>query len=356
VGVILDDCELPIVLAPLAGGPATPELTAAVSNAGGLGFIAAGYLTAGQLADAISATRALTGKPYGINLFVPSRPSDPAGLAQYAELVAAEAASVDAQVGLARPDDDDWDAKLALLAADPPPVVSFTFGLPDASIVRRLQAAGAQVWLTAGTVAEAVTASELGVDALVVQGVEAGGHRGGLDDDPAGAVGLLALLQLVAARVRLPLIASGGIATGAAVAAVLSCGARAAALGTAFLDCPEAGTAAVHREALHGDAATAYTRAFTGRTARGIRNGFLDRHSAGAPSGYPEVHHLTAPMRRAARAAGVPDLVNLWAGQAYPLSRSVPAGELVHALAAEARDALARAAARLPESLSSDDR
>jgi nitronate monooxygenase len=345
--VLLDDCALPIVLAPLAGGPATPELAAAVSNAGGLGFVAAGYLTADQLAETLAATRALTQRPYGVNLFVPGRPSAPEGLAGYAEVVAAEAAAVGAQPGRARWDDDDWDAKLALLA-DPPPVVSFTFGLPDGSIISRLQSAGAEVWLTVGTAAEAVAAAELGADALLVQGAEAGGHRGGVADDPAEAIGLLALLQLVAGRVRLPLIAAGGIATGAGIAAVLSCGARAAALGTAFLDCPEAGTAAVHRQALRSGARTAYTRAFTGRFARGIRNQFLDRHSAEAPAGYPELHHLTAPMRRAARAAGVPDLVNLWAGQAYPLSRSVPAGELVRSLAAEARDALAAAGRHLP--------
>jgi len=345
--VILDDCELPIVLAPLAGGPATPELTAAVSNAGGLGFVAGGYLTAGQLADTIAATRALTQKPYGVNLFAPGRAGSAEAVARYAELIAAEAAAAGAEIGQARHDDDDWDAKLALLLADPPPVVSFTFGLPDEQIVRQLRAAGAQVWLTVGTVAEAAAAAELDPDALVVQGLEAGGHRGGIDDDPAAAVGLLALLQLVAVQVRQPLIATGGIATGAGVAAVLSCGARAAALGTAFLDCPEAGTPTVHRAALRGDSETAYTRAFTGRTARGIRNEFLDRH-AEAPAGYPEVHHLTAPMRRAARATGQPELVNLWAGQAYSLSRSVPAGELVRALAAEARAALAQAAARFP--------
>jgi nitronate monooxygenase len=347
VDVILDDCELPIVLAPLAGGPATPELAAAVSNAGGLGFVAAGYLTADQLAETMASTRALTQKPFGVNLFVPGQPSARDGFGRYTEVVAAEAAAVGAQAGSPRWDDDDWDAKLALLA-DPAPVVSFTFGLPDGSIVRRLQSSGTEVWLTVGTVAEAVAAAELGADALLVQGAEAGGHRGGVDDDPAETIGLLALLQLVAARVRLPLVAAGGIATGAGIAAVLSCGARAAALGTAFLDCPEAGTAEVHRKALRTDRQTAYTRAFTGRIARGIRNQFLDRHSAEAPAGYPEVHHLTAPMRRAARTAGEPELVNLWAGQAYPLSRSMPAGELVRALAAEAGDALVQAGGRLP--------
>ncbi len=345
--MILDDCAVPIVLAPLAGGPSTPQLAAAVSDAGGFGFLAGGYLTAGQFGEAIATTRQLTSRPFGVNLFVPGRPAASSAVADYAELVAAEAAHLGAPAGEPRHDDDDWPAKLELLLDDPPPVVSFTFGFPDGTVLQRFQAASAEVWLTVGSVAEAERAAELGADALVVQGAEAGGHRGGVNDDPAKAVGLLALLQLIRARLRLPLIATGGIATGAGIAAVLGCGARAAALGTAFLDCPEAGTAAVHRQALRGEAATAYTRAFTGRTARGIRNEFLDRHAGQAPAAYPEVHYLTAPMRRAARMAGEPDLVNLWAGQAYPLTRSVPAGDLVRTLAGEARRSLAEATALL---------
>jgi nitronate monooxygenase len=342
--MILDGCELPIVLAPLAGGPSTPELAAAVSNAGGLGFVAGGYLSAADLAARVARTRELTARLFGVNLFVPG-PAAPADvLDEYARTVAGEASTVGAGPGEPRHDDDDWAAKIALLLDDPPPVVSFTFGVPDPVLVQRFRAAGAEVWVTVTSVAEAGHAE---ADVLVVQGAEAGGHRGGGDDAPEQATGLLALLQLVAARVDRPLVATGGIATGAAIAAVLSCGARAAALGTAFLNCPEAGTSAVHRQALGSAAGTRLTRAFTGRTARGIVNGFLERHTADAPAAYPEVHHLTAPMRAAARAAGVPDLVNLWAGQAYPLTRPMPAGELVRALAGEARVALSRAAALL---------
>jgi nitronate monooxygenase len=192
------------------------------------------------------------------------------------------------------------------------------------------------------TVEQARDAVDVGADVLVVQGGEAGGHRGGVDDDPAAVLGLLPLLQLVGAHVERPMVATGGIATGAAIAAVLVAGARAAALGTAFLDCPEAGTYAVHRAALRGSAPTTLTRAFTGRTARGIVNDFLQRHDGQAPAAYPEVHHVTAPLRRAARASGRGDLVNLWAGQAYALTRTMPAGDLVRDLGAEARAALAR--------------
>ena len=342
--MVLDGCALPIVLAPLAGGPSTPELAAAVSNAGGLGFVAGGYLSAADLAGRVAATRQLTSKPFGVNVFVPG-PAGPAdAVRSYARAVTDEAATVHAAAGVPRHEDDDWTAKMAMLLDSPPPVVSFTFGVPAGDVIWRFHTAGAEVWVTVTSVPEAVDAAIAGADLLVVQGAEAGGHRGGGDDAPERAVGLLALLQLVAARVDRPLVATGGIATGAGIAAVLSGGARAAALGTAFLDCPEAGTSGVHRSALRGTAGTRFTRAFTGRTARGITNGFLERHTADAPAAYPEVHHLTAPMRAAARAAGEPDLVNLWAGQAYPLTRGLPAAELVHVLAAETRAALDRAA------------
>ncbi|HZU47724.1 MAG TPA: nitronate monooxygenase [Mycobacterium sp.] len=344
--MILDSCRAPIVLAPLAGGPSTPQLTAAVSEAGGLGFLAAGYLSADEMVARRAATRALTSRPFGINLFVPGRPSPTKIVQGYAEHIAADAASVGARLGAGRYDDDDWDAKIAALLADPPPVVSFTFGIPDPQIVRHFRTAGTEVWITIGSPTEAEAASAAGSDALVVQGAEAGGHRGGPDDDPAQVVSLLPLLQLVAASVDLPLIATGGIASGAAIAAVLCLGARAAAIGTAFLGCPEAGTSAVHREALRGDLPTAYTRAFTGRTARGIVNQFMLKHSE-APSAYPEIHHLTAPMRKQARQSGRADLVNLWAGQGYPLTRKLPASELVHALMEETRTALSRVQASL---------
>jgi nitronate monooxygenase len=340
--VILDSCAEPVVLAPLAGGPSTAELAAAVSEAGGLGFLAAGYLTPGELGDRLAATRRLTSRPFGVNLFVPGPPAPAFSVDAYRHSIAEDAAAVGAVPGDPRWDDDALDAKLALLLDAPPAVVSFTFGLPDVDVVQRLHAAGTEVWVTVTSVADALDAVDTGADALVVQGAEAGGHRGGRDDDPRNAVGLLPLLQVVRAHVERPLVATGGIATGAAVASVLVAGARAAALGTAFLDCPEAGTAAVHRAALRGSRPTALTRAFTGRTARGIVNGFLERHGAEAPAAYPEVHHVTAPLRRAARAAGRGDLVNLWAGQAYELTRSVPAGELVRDLGAEARAALLR--------------
>jgi nitronate monooxygenase len=344
--MLADDRAVPIVLAPLAGGPSTPALAAAVSGAGGLGFLGAGYLTAARLADDVAATRRLTGEPFGVNLFVPGPPSDPELVARYAASLAGESERAGVPLGEGRWSDDDFDAKVDVLAGDPVAVVSFTFGCPPAEAVRRLQDAGSEAWVTVTTPEEALAAEAAGADALVVQGAEAGGHRGGATDT-GEALGLLPLLQLVAAATGLPLVATGGIATGAGVAAVLAAGARAAALGSAFLRCPEAGTSGVHRAALEGSAPTAPTRAFTGRTARGIRNRFLDEHGAAAPAAYPELHFLTAPLRQAARAAGDPEVVNLWAGQAYRLGTGLPAAEVVARLHAEARAAAARAAGRL---------
>jgi nitronate monooxygenase len=348
--VILDELRVPIVLAPLAGGPTTPELAAAVSNAGGLGFLAAGYLTSAALQDKIARARALTRAPLGVNVFVPGAPSDTGAVTSYAAALAADAARAGTELGEPRYEDDDWAAKLALLTAGPLPVTSFTFGCPPPEVIRALQEAGSEAWVTVTTPAEAVQAAEAGADVLVVQGNEAGGHRGSFRDDPAadpGGIGLLALLQLTRARTSLPMVAAGGLSTGAAVAAVLAAGASAAQLGTAFLRSPEAGTPAVHRAAVAGPQGTAMTRAFTGRLARGIRNKFLDEHGPDAPAAYPEVHHLTAPLRAAGRSAGNPEVVNLWAGQTHELSRDLPAAELVAVLAAEARAAAQAAADRL---------
>jgi nitronate monooxygenase len=349
--VILDRIGVPIVLAPMAGGPSTPQLVAAVSNAGGLGFLAAGYLSADALASQVAAARALTAAPIGVNLFVPGdRRTTPAAVTDYAAVLADHAGRAGVELGQPRYDDDAWDAKLELLLADPLPVTSFTFGLPEPGVIQAVRAAGSEAWVTVTTPAEAEQAARAGVDALVVQGSEAGAHRGGFTDDPAedaaDGFGLLSLLQLVRARTDKALVAAGGIATGAGVAAVLAAGARAAQLGTAFLRTPEAGTAQVHRDAVAKPGQTAMTRAFTGRLARGIRNQFLDEHTQGAPAAYPEVHHLTAPLRAAGRSTRNPDLVNLWAGQTHELSQQLPAAELVALLVSDAHTALA-AAARL---------
>jgi nitronate monooxygenase len=335
--MVLDGLAVPIVLAPMGGGPSTPALAAAVSEAGGLGFLAAGYKTPDAFASDVEAVRAATTRPFGVNVFAP--PRAPAAADVVAAYVERLASSEDGPFGDPRSDDDAFDAKLDVLVEAGVPVVSFTFGPPSAEVVERLHGAGVEAWATVTSAGEARVAAGLGADVLVVQGVEAGGHRGTFDDT-GGDVGLLALLQVVRAETDLPLVATGGIATGAAIAAVLAAGARAAQLGTAFLLTPEAGTTDAQRSMTGTAAPTGLTRAFTGRLARGIVNRFQAAHSAGAPSAYPEIHHVTAPLRAAARSAGDPQSFNLWAGQAHALTRAVPAGQLVAELAAEARAAL----------------
>jgi nitronate monooxygenase len=331
------DLEHPIVQAPMGGGVSTPALAAAVSEAGGLGFLAAGYKTVDAVRADVAAVRAATDRPFGINLFAPPQPvPDPAAVARYAGRLAERHGAA----GAARHDDDGWAEKLALVAELRVPVVSFTFGCPEPGELEPLRAAGAAVWPTVTTPAEARAAAAAGADALVVQGVEAGGHRATFDDTAPVDLGLLAALQLVAAVTELPLVATGGIATGRAVAAVLVAGAAAAQLGTAFALAPEAATAPAHREAVAGAGETGLTRAFTGRTARGVVNRFMREHGAGAPSAYPDIHHVTAAVRAAAREQGDPDGFHLWAGQAHALAEELPAADLVRRLAAEARAAL----------------
>jgi nitronate monooxygenase len=346
---MLDQLEVPIVQAPMAGGPSTPELAAAVAGAGGLGFVAAGYLSPEAFGEQLARTRTLTDRPFAVNLFAPTGvPADPAIVARYADALRGEAERTGVALGRPRFDDDAFEAKLALLDDTPVGVVSFTFGCPPPETLARVQATGAAAWVTVTEPAEAEAAVGAGADALVVQGTEAGGHRGAfVDRDDRVDYGLLALLQLVGARVDVPLVATGGISTGRAVAAVLAAGAAAAQVGTAFMRCPEAGTSAPHRAALASDRPTGLTRAFSGRLARGIVNRLQAEHSADAPFAYPEIHHLTAPMRAAARKAGDGEVINLWAGEAHALAVELPAAAVVAGLMDDARAALSAAHGRL---------
>jgi nitronate monooxygenase len=329
----------PVIQAPMAGGPSTPELTIAVSGAGGLGFVAAGYRTAAQLRDDVAQVQAATDAPFGVNLFlVHEEPVDTEAIASYAREIESVATRYGAALGHARFDDDGLDAKLEAVRELRVPIVSFTFGCPSPAVVRSLQDEGIAVWVTVTEPDEAVIAAGVGADALVCQGTEAGGHRGTFEDvDGRGELGLLSLLRLTRGITALPLVASGGIADGAGIAAALAAGAIAAQIGTAFLLCPEAGTSTPHRAALERPGATMLTRAFSGRRARGIVNDFMRQHEATAPSAYPHLHHLTSPLRAAARAAGDPEAINLWAGQAYALAQARPAAELVERWSAEAK-------------------
>jgi nitronate monooxygenase len=329
---------VPVVGAPLAGGPSTPALAAAVSNADGLGFVAAGYKSAAAVEEELRELRALTTKPIGLNLFYPVKERvDEAEIATYAERMRVEGKRYAIEPGRPRWTDDDWEAKLAVAVHERPNVVSFTFGCPEREIVEGLRERGCRVWCTVTSQEEARQAAAAGTDALVVQGAEAGGHQGSFRDRDDEPLPLLALLEAIRRVTELPLVAAGGIADGYDIATALAAGAAAAQIGSALMLADEAGTSPPHRAALAGDGETRLTRAFTGKRARGIVNRFMRDHDAFAPRGYPQVHYLTAPIRAAARARGDADGINLWAGTRYRRARKGSASELVerwaHALA-----------------------
>jgi nitronate monooxygenase len=333
--------EIPIVGAPLAGGPSTPELAASVSEAGGLGFIAAGYKAAHEVGVEVEAVRGRTQRPFGVNIFFPVRlEPDDAAIADYVNSLADEERRYGVACGDPRWTGDDWEEKLELVERERPAVVSFTFGCPDRGTVERLRANAIAVWCTVTQPAEATIAAAARVDALIVQGAEAGGHQASFDDTDTTPTELLPLLRLIHETSDLPLVAAGGIADGEGVAAAIAAGASAAQVGTALMLTPEAGTTASLRGAFSGDAPTALTRAFTGRRGRGIVNRFMREHDAVAPKAYPQIHSVTAPLRAAARAAEDADGINLWAGQSYRLAKAEPAAELVTRWAGEARLAL----------------
>ncbi len=345
----LSALQVPIVQAPMAGGPSTPALAAAVNRGGGLGFLAAGYLTVERLGQDIDTTRRLTGRGFGVNLFVGGgQAADRDRVEAYAQRLSEKAQRAGVALGEPRFDDDFFGAKLELLCRSAVPVVSFTFGVPPRDAIEALHAAGSEVWLTVTSPFEADQAAAGGADALIVQGIEAGGHRGVfVDDGQQSELTLLAALQLIRLSVDLPLVAAGSIMTGAALAAVLVAGAGAGQIGTAYLRSTEAGTSSAQRAATASDTPTVLTRAFSGRLARGITNRWHQEHGTAAPRAYPEIHHLTSPLRAHGRQAGDPDLINLWAGQAHRLAREQSAEEITRLLAAEAREAIRRAAGRL---------
>lgn len=332
----------------MAGGPSTPELAAAVSNAGGLGFLAAGYKSAAAMAGEVARTRTLTDRAFGVNLFVPDA-ANTAGSGTSARV--AEALAYRARLAREYPpellpmpdpeDDDGWDSKLETVQRLRVPVVSFTFGLPDRQVIAALQAAGSAVAVTVTSAGEALLATAAGVRILCLQGPEAGGHRGTFD--AAAEPPLQPLTGLVRAvrgagsgiPAGVELIAAGGICTAAQVQDLRVAGADAVQVGTALLLSPEAGTSTVHRNALQDPrfAATALTRAFSGRTARGLANAFMAAHPD-APAAYPLVNQVTRTLRARASAAGDPHGTSLWAGTGHRSAVKEPAGAVVQRLGA----------------------
>jgi nitronate monooxygenase len=324
----------PVLAAPMSGGPTTPAMVIAAHQADSFGFLAGGYKPVAVLSSQIREVRAAT-PTFGVNLFAPNPlPVNPDLYHSYAAAIQAdgERYGLDLTAVPLREDDDEWAAKVDLLINDPVPVVSFTFGVPDREVLDRLRRAGSLLVQTVTSVAEAALAAEAGVDVLVVQSYEAGGHFGTLTPrSPSSPRPLVDLVPAVRAAVRLPVIAAGGLAPAPSIRDVLQIGADAVMVGTYLLRTEESGASATYKAALAArrDAPTAVTRAFSGRPARGIGNAFMQTYEPVAPFGYPAVHHLTSPLRQAAAAAGDPDRINLWAGTGHALA---PDGSVVAAL------------------------
>ena len=320
----------------MAGGPSKPELVAAVTNSGGLGFLASGLSSAEDLADAVFAARRLTSGALGVNLIVPQQIDVTEGqLSAFESALTPEASRYGTTVGEPR-HHDDWDVKLDVLCDLRPEAVSFTFGPPTKEQSRRLHSVGIMVLATVTNVREAMIALSSGADALVVQGPDAGGHRATFN---ASAVPphdpLDELVSVLAYCFDYPIVAAGGLGTPRDVSRLRDAGAAAVQLGTAFLLADEAGTNSVHRAAL-GDPQfkrTVLTRAFTGRYGRALRNRFIDKHEREAIVGFPHVAGMTATIQAAAVQRGDPHGAALWAGAAFRHARTGPAADIVHQLA-----------------------
>ncbi|SDS47125.1 nitronate monooxygenase [Microlunatus soli] len=329
--------RLPLIGAPMAGGPTTPALVRAAHDAGGIGFLAAGYQTPESLAAQLTE---LDDIAFGVNLFR----SGASGITaedyrRYADELAPEAERLGVRLDRETiiDDDDHWADKISLLVRRPVPYVSVTFGLPPAEDVAALQRVGTSVLITVTTVEEARAAAAIGADILIAQGSAAGGHsathdpRRPITDTPTAD-----LTAAVIAATGLPTVATGGVDGPAAVRSLLDAGAVAVAIGTLLLRTDESGTAALHRRALADPAftETVITHAFTGRPARALRNVFIDAHQSTAPYGYPALHHLTREFRKAAAAAGDPQTLHLWAGTGYRNAPTGPAAAVFQHLSA----------------------
>jgi nitronate monooxygenase len=336
--------EHPILLAPMAGSGGTPELAAAVSNAGGLGAWGGAYVTPEEIAVTIRRMRALTERPFSINLFAggcqTEHSIDPQPMLEI--VGAAHAQLALPPPVLPAPRADPFAAQLEAVLEERPAAFSFTFGIPSPTQIAALKERGITVTGTATTVAEARLLEQAGVDAIAAQGAEAGAHRGSFAAPfEDSMVPMITLVRDICGSVALPVIASGGIMDGRDVAAALKLGAAAVQLGTAFLPCPESGAPAAYKRALLAAKTdtTVITRAFSGRPARGLTNGFIGMVAGkeGAILPFRQQNDLTRPMRNAAGKQDTPDFISLWAGQGVTRSRTMPAADLVATLLAEAR-------------------
>jgi len=338
--------EHPIFLAPMAGGPGTPELVAAVSNAGGLGSFGGAYSTPEALSEDIARIRTLTNRPVSINLFAGAYRSD---IEVDASPMLNILGKIHAEWNLPEPvlpslPSDPFPAQLEVVLATRPSAFSFTFGIPSPEQISRLKAQDIVIMGTATTVKEANMLEKAGVDAIIAQGLEAGAHRGSFAQSfEVSMVPTLELVRGIARTVSCPVIASGGIMNGGDIVQAMAAGAAAVQLGTAFLPCPECGAAPAYKQAILSarEDTTQITRAFSGRPARGLKNRFMEmvgeRSDVILP--YPLQNALTRPMRTAAGKRGDREYLSLWAGQGVSRARQMPAADLVRVLVEEMQQA-----------------
>lgn len=336
--------QVPIIQAPMAGGPSSKELVAVCSAAGALGSFGHAYTQPDDMKKQSGWVRAQTDRPFGINLFVSPQPAPVDLVHQQAALAAL--GPWYAELGLPLPEAakppyaPDLSAQLAAVAEIRPAVFTTHFGLIEEEWVRKFKGLGIRLGASATCIAEAGRVEAAGFDFVIAQGGEAGGHRGTYLRDPAEAMtGTLALTRLLVRSVRLPVVSAGGIMDGAGIAAVLALGAQAAQMGTAFIPCAESGAPDVHKQAILAakEDDTRVTERFSGRAARGIANRFLREAEAKhfPKIAFPAQNVLTTKLRQASAKAGNPDFFALWSGQAAPLARALPARELIAQLEQE---------------------
>lgn len=334
--------KFPIIQAPMAGGATTPELVAAVSNSGALGSLGAGYMAPKEIRDAIGKIRQLSNKPFSVNLFIPNQHSATPEQIKTASInihqscyeLSLGVESIPLSYSM------DFNERLNVILEEQIPIFSFTFGLLAPQWISKFQENNITLIGTATTLAEALMLEKSGVDAVVAQGCEAGGHRGTFLGPPEDAlIGLMSLLPQLVDKLKIPVIAAGGIMDGSGIAALISLGASCVQMGTAFLSCKESGVSELYKKTLLAQQQdnTTLTRAFSGKLARGIRNLFMDRMSTKEKTilDYPIQNALTRTMRKTAEEQGNMNFMSLWAGQSAQLCRDLGAEELVTILVNE---------------------
>jgi nitronate monooxygenase len=339
--------RLPLIQAPMAGGPSSQDLVAACTAAGALGSFGFAYTQPDDMRKQSAFVRSKTDRPFGINLFVSPQPEPVEASAQRGALEAV--AGYYKELGLPAPEPvrapyaPDLEGQLAAVEEIRPRVFTTHLDSLPRNRVQRLQSRGILVGGSATCIAEAKQLEQLGYDFVIAQGGEAGGHRGTYLRDPYEALtGTFALVRLIVRAVKLPVVAAGGIMDGAGIAAVLALGAQAAQLGTAFIPCPESGAPQVHKDQLlkSTEDDTRITEKFSGKPARGLANRFMKEMERAPQLVFPAQNSVTGKLRQASAKAGKPDFVAMWSGQAAPLSRALPAAELVARLEAEAVEAI----------------